>query len=141
MIRYVHCANLWSKTTLTTNLAAYNNLKSIGFRLVRNDSLRLLIIALYSNRYRYLHDVEMDVDAKIQLEQMLPQFNAKVVVDTMWVSGHPIDELALMEDVPFQGLLRTNIFIREWMLGQYRSVEKRILALQAMIDKELEGRE
>ncbi len=136
----VHYGNIWGNTTLTTNLAAYDNLKSIGFNLVRNDSLRLLITALYSNRYRYLHDVEMDADLKLQLEQGLPLIHENVVVDTVWVSGRPVDAEALMDNTSFKGFLRTNIFIRGFMLGQYKSIEKRIVDLQAMIDKELEER-
>lgn len=136
----IHYANIWGNTTLTTNLAAYDNLKSIGFNLVRNDSLRQLITALYSNKYRYLHDVEFEADSKLQWELMMPLVNAHVVVDTIWVSGHPIDAEALMDNVPFQGYLRTNIFIRKFMMRQYKSIEKRIEDLQAMIHRELEGR-
>jgi len=67
--------------------------------------------------------------------------HAKLVVDTLWVSAYPIDPTALMDDAPFKGLLRTNIFLRQVMIGLYRNVEKRILALQGMIEQELAGRE
>ncbi len=137
----VHYGNIFGNTTLVANTAAYDNLKSIGFNLVRNDSLRGLITTLYSERYDYIHDVEMDTDTKIQLEQIMPMVHARIMVDTMWVSGRPLDEQALMDDTPFKGMLRTNIFLRQWMIGQYKAVEKRILALQAMIDRELAGRE
>lgn len=135
----VHYGNIWGNTTLTTNIAAYDNLKSIGFHLVRKDSLRELITELYSNKYRYLHDVEFGADAQVQMEQLLPMIHAKVIVDTMRVSGLPVDQEALFDDVEFKAVLRTNIFIRGFMIGQYYSVEKRILALQAMIAEELEG--
>ena len=77
------------------------------------------------------------MDGKVQLEQVMPMIHAKVVMDTMWVSGRPIDERALMDDAPFLGMLRTNIFFRGWMIGRYKSLEKRILALQAMIELEV----
>lgn len=137
----VHYANIWGNTTLTTNTAAYDNLKSIGFHLVRNDSLRQLITKLYSDRYRYLHDVEWGGDGKLQLEQVLPMVRSNLVMDSIWVSAHPVDPEALMDDVPFQNMLRMNIFFRQFMIGQYRSIEKRITALQAMIDRELAGRD
>lgn len=135
-----HYGNIVGNTQLTANTSAYDNLKSIGFSLIRNDSLRGLITKLYSERYPYLHSVEMEADGKIQLEQLLPAVHARVVVDTMWVSGHPIDELALMEDETFKGMLRTNIFFRKYMLKLYSGEEKRILALQEMIDLELAER-
>lgn len=122
-------------------MAAYDNMKSIGFHLVRNDSLRQMITKLYSDRYRYLHDMEMEVDVKFQHEQILPMLNAKVVMDTMLVSAYPIDAEALMDDAPFKGVLRTNIFFRQMMIVQYQGVETRILALQEMIDNEIGDQE
>ena len=38
-------------------------------------------------------------------------------------------------------MLRMNIFVRGWMIKQYEGVERRIKALQGMIDKELAARE
>ncbi|MEO8068117.1 MAG: DUF6090 family protein [Flavobacteriales bacterium] len=137
----VHYANIFGNTTLVANTSAYDNLKSIGFNLIRNDSLRGLITKLYSERYPYIHNVEFEADGKMQWEQMLPAIHSRVAVDTMWVSGHPLDELALMDDDTFKGLLRTNIFLRDIMLGIYSGVEKRILVLQQMIDRELATRE
>ncbi|MBS1936445.1 MAG: hypothetical protein JSS84_01355 [Bacteroidetes bacterium] len=133
----VHYGNILGNTTLSANIAAYDNLKSMGFNLVRNDSLRNMITTLYSQQYRYMHDVEMEVDGKVQLEEVLPMMHAKVVVDTMWASAWPIDPEALMDDASFKGMLRTNIFFRNWMIGRYKSLEKRIQALQAMIGREL----
>ena len=40
--------NIFGNTTLTANIAAYDNRKSIGFTLVRNGGLRDLITTLYS---------------------------------------------------------------------------------------------
>ena len=137
----VHYANLFGNTTLTANTSAYDNLKSIGFNLVRNDSLRQLITTLYSQRYPYVHDLEFEADGKIQFEHLLPEVHAKVVVDTMWVSGYPIDPEALMDDATFKGILRTSIFIRGYMLSVYQGLERRLLALQDMIDKELAKRD
>lgn len=137
----LHYGNIFGNTTLVANTSAYDNLKSIGFSLIRNDSLRGLVTKLYSERYPYIHNVEFEADGKLQWEQLLPAVHASIVVDTVWVSGHPIDELALMDDNAFKGMLRTNIFIRGVMLGIYGGVEKRILALQKMIDLELGTRE
>lgn len=140
----VHYGCIFGSTSLTANTSAYDNLKSIGFNLIHNDSLRSLITTLYSERYPYIHNLEFEADGKLQWEQLLPEVHAKVVVDSMYVSGHPsghpIDAQALMEDDTFKGLLRTNIFIRGWMIGQYKGVERRILALQRMIDQELAAR-
>lgn len=36
----IHYGNVFGNTTLVPNTAAYDNLKSTGFHLIRNDSLR-----------------------------------------------------------------------------------------------------
>ncbi|MCW5898559.1 MAG: hypothetical protein KIT10_04755 [Flavobacteriales bacterium] len=136
----VHYANLFGSTTLTANTSAYDNLKSIGIDLIRNDSLRRKMTALYSERYDYLKNLEFEADGRIQMDHILPQVHAKVLVDTMWVSGQPYDAVALMDDRTFQGALRTNLFIREWMVKMYGTTEKRITKLMEMIDRELEAR-
>lgn len=136
-----HYSNIFGSTQLTANTSAYDNLKSIGFNLIRNDSLRQMITTLYSERYTYLRNLEFEADGKLQFDHILPQLMAKVVVDNVWESGHPIDPEALMDDASFKGLLRMNIFIRGYMIEQYQGVEQRVLALQGMIDKELVARE
>lgn len=137
----VHYGNIFGNTQLTANTSAYDNLKSIGFNLIRNDSLRQMITTLYSERYTYLSNLEFEADGKLQFDHILPQLMAKVVVDTLWESGQPIDPEALMDDASFKGLLRMNMFIRGYMIGQYEGVERRVLALQGRIDRELAARE
>jgi len=58
----------------------------------------------------------------------------------MWVSGRPYDAEALMDDRVFMGSLRSNLFIRGYMVKIYGTTEKRIMKLMAMIDRELEVR-
>ena len=136
----IHYGNIFGNTQLTANTSAYDNLKSIGFNLIRNDSLRQMITTLYSERYTYLRNLEFEADGKLQFDHILPQLMAKVV-GNVWESGHPIDPEALMDDASFKGLLRMNIFIRGYMIEQYQGVEQRVLALQGMIDKEVAARE
>lgn len=136
----LHYANIWGSTILTTNTSAYDNLKSIGFDLISNDSLRRSITQLYSERYEYLEQLEMDMDGSIQINQVTPVISAKVILDTVFVSGRPVDELALMDDHAFQGMLRLNVVMRDFMLNRYRGIERRIEALMEMIDRELEAR-
>lgn len=137
----VHYGSIFGNTTLTANTSAYDNLKSVGFNLIRNDSLRQMITNLYSERYTYLHNVEFEADGKLQWDHVLPEIFSNVLLDTVFVSGRPLDPESLMDDVSFKGALRLNIFIRGWMIGQYRGIERRILALEGMIDKELAARE
>jgi hypothetical protein len=138
-LRY-HYGNIFGATQLTANSSAYDNLKSIGFDLVRNDSLRRTITALYAERYPFLANQEMEMDAHMQLVDMGPQMYEKLVVDTVWKSAYPIDVDALMDDNGFKGTLRMNKWIRSFMISQYEDIEGRILKLNAMIDRELDKR-
>lgn len=138
-LRY-HYGNLFGATQLTANSSAFDNLKSIGFDLIRNDSLRREITALYSERYPFLANVEVEMDVTMQLQDMGPHIYEKLVVDTVWKSGYPIDLKTLREDNAFKGTLRMNKWIRSFMIAQYSGIEQRILKLIEMIDLELENR-
>ena len=45
--------NIWGNYQLSENIAAWENLKSVGIDLISNDSLRNAIAALYSTKYAY----------------------------------------------------------------------------------------
>jgi hypothetical protein len=136
----VHYGNIFGNTQLSANTSAYDNLKSIGFDLISNDSLRRMVTTLYSERYTYLRNLEFEADGKMQWDHIVPQIHEKVVMDTLWVSAHPYDAEALMDDRAFLGTLRTNLFIRGYMLSTYGITEKRIMTLMGLIERELEER-
>lgn len=136
----LHYANLYGHTTLVANTSAFDNLKSIGFDLIGNDSLRRSITSLYSERYSYLKNLEFEADSKIQYELMVPSVNERIQIDTIFISAKPYDAQALMDDRVFMGLLRTNLFFREWMVKMYGNTEQRILNLMQLIDQELNSR-
>ncbi|MBK9628108.1 MAG: hypothetical protein IPO56_10515 [Flavobacteriales bacterium] len=134
----VHYGNIFGSTVLTPNTSAFDNLKSIGFDLVKKDSLRRSITALYSERYTYLNKLETGYDAHLQSFDLGPQVYEKIVMDTVWKSGHPIDSMALMDDNAFKGVVRMNVFTRGYMVRIYQGFEKQILELMEMIEEELE---
>ena len=136
----VHYGNLFGSTVLTPNIPALDNLKSIGFDLIQNDSLRRSITKLYSERYTYLNKLEQGYDSHLQLFDMGPHVYAKVVMDTVWKSGHPIDPAALMDDNAFKSVVRTNVFTRGYMVRIYQGFETRIMELMEQIEGELAGR-
>ena len=136
----VHYGNLLGSTMLTMNTSAFDNLKSIGFDLIRNESLRSAITRLYSERYRFVAMLEIEHDIHLQMEDMGPQLYEKVVMDTVWRSAYPIDVEALKNDNKFKGVLRVNKWTKGFMGKLYEGVEKQVQELIALIDKELEQR-
>jgi len=136
----VHYGCLYGNTMLAPNTSAFDNLKSIGFDLISKDSLRRSITALYAEHYAYLDKLEQGYDGHLQMHDMAPQIYAKVVMDTVWTSGYPIDPAALMDDNAFKGVVRMNVFIRGFMVRLYQELEQRILTLMEQIERELEAR-
>ena len=47
--------NIFGSTAFIKNTSAYENLKSIGFNLISNDSLRQQITRVYSEKYPYIY--------------------------------------------------------------------------------------
>ena len=136
----VHYGNLFGSTVLTPNTSAFDNLKSVGFDLIRNDSLRRSITKLYSERYTYLDKLESGFDGHLQMDDLGPHIYAKIIMDTVWVSGQPINAEVLMDDDAFKGVIRMNVFTRGYMVKVYQGFEKRILGLMEQIDGELRQR-
>jgi hypothetical protein len=136
-----HYANIWGSTLQYMNSSAYDNLNSIGFDIIKNDSLRRSITRLYSERYPYIKTMEIEFDNKIQLNEMLPQLNAKVRIDPIQEMGYPVDIESLMDDVRFKGLLITSGFVRSYMLTGYQSLEQDIMSLMMQIEEELKSRD
>ena len=136
-----HYANIWGSTLQYMNSSAYDNLNSIGFDIIQNDSLRRSITRLYSERYPYIKTLEIEFDNKIQLNEMLPQMNAKVIIDPARELGYPVDAQSLMDDLRFKELLKSCGSVRSFMLSLYKGLEQDILALIKQIDEELKSRE
>jgi hypothetical protein len=135
-----HFANFVGGYQLTENTGAFDNLKSIGFDLVRNDSLRARITRLYSNRYVYLNNLEIDMVGAFQMNDLMPAYRQNFTTGTFWKSAHPNDLAILSKNHEFKELLRTNIFFQGYMLNQYQIIRSDAQALGEAIGKELESR-
>lgn len=136
----LHYGNILGTTTQRRNMSTYDHLKSKGIDLISNDSLRRDITALYSERYYYIEKMELQYDNQIQLNQVLPQINEKVIIDNISKTGDPIDLESLQNDNAFKGVLRTNVYVRWFMAYRYKSLRTDIEYLINKIKNELEVR-
>ena len=135
-----HYGNLLGTTTQLRNLSAYDHLKSRGINLIKNDSLRQQITTVYSARYYYIEMKELEYDNQIQLNQVIPQLNGKIIIDNISKTGYPIDLENLYDDNYLKGTLRTNIDVKRFMIKAYKNLSKDIQNLIHDIDNELEAR-
>lgn len=136
-----HYANLLGSTQLTENSSAYDNLKSIGFDLIVNDSLRLEITRLYSNRYEYLKSLESDLDNNFQLNRLHPVLLETMITESFWESAKPVNHEELIHNNYFKEVLISNISFRKYMLKMYVEIENQVQDLVNNIQKEIDSRD
>lgn len=135
-----HYGNLIYSTTQLRNMSAYDHLKAKGIDLIQNDSLRRHITAVYSERYYYIERQELEYDNQVQLNQLLPQLNAKLVYDNISKTGAPINLASLQDDDAFKGTLRMNVNVRKHMVNRYEGLHADLQNLIGHIDEELTHR-
>jgi hypothetical protein len=135
-----HYGNLVYSTTQRRNMSAYDHLKAKGIDLIQNDSLRHNITAVYSERYYYIERQELEYDNPFQINQLVPQLNAKVIVNDSTNFGEPINLAQLQNDDSFKGTLRMNVKVRQSMIKSYTSLSRDLQHLIAHIDSEIENR-
>lgn len=136
----VHYGNLLGTTTQLRNVSAYDNLKSKGVNLIRNDSLRQEITKVYSARYYYIEMKELEYDNVIQLHQLVPELNGKISFDYSTKMGYPLDVKKLYTDEKLKGVINTNKYVKLFMMGAYKNLRLDIQGLLDLINKELHER-
>lgn len=84
-------------------LAPYEQVKSRGFSLISNSSIRMKLIDLYENHFGYLQ-ISTENDQVVSRDQILPYFYARFrrPDNKEW---EPIDYAALNSDPVFENLL------------------------------------
>jgi len=136
-----HYGMLRGNTQLMENITAFENLKSIGFSLIKTDSLRRMITHLYSNNYQYLENLEQKHDDPFQWNKLAPQVMSKLITELMFDKAIPVNHTALANDHLFKETLKLNIFFRNYMIHQYSDTEKKIQSLIKAIEQELKNEE
>ncbi len=130
--------NILGNFQLSTNTAAWENLKSVGLDLVSDDSLRNAISNLYTVKYKYLENVTKGADDGYQWNTFYPQFLDLINVDQFWVSAEPVSHEALMDNRKFQETLKMNLFFRYYMQSQYTMIHKDVNALLEQIEEHIQ---
>jgi hypothetical protein len=130
-------ANIIGNFQLSNNTAAWENLKSVGMDLISNDSLRNAISNLYTVKYRYLDNVTKGVDDGHQWNTFYPQFLDLINVEQFWIAAEPVNHEALMENRKFKETLKMNLFIRNYMLNQYKTIHKDVKFLLDQIERHI----
>lgn len=126
------------------NTSGYETLKSRGFELLDNDSLRSKIISLYEYEYQILEKLEEEYAENQFHTHYFPRFNdwiaphLNIDVDSNVVrlsSPIALDETQQKILLSYLWKIQMN---RGFMLGAYHDVQAKIAALREEIEVELE---
>lgn len=132
----LHCGWLFLQGLANLNTSAYDNLKSQGFGLIRNDEIRLGLTNLYSDEY----------DRMLKYEAFLSQDNYNQVISPVlltrlkmdrWFHAEPLNYTALMEDEEFREVIRWKGIYMSFMSRHCQSACDGATKLIALIEEEL----
>ena len=122
------------------NTSAYDNLKSIGFQIIKNDSLRIKITGLYSTSYNYLDILEEDFLDNIFSDKLQPLTISNIITDTTWISAKPINQMELAKNHEFKETIKINIEWLRFMINLYVDIGEEVVTLINQIDSEIRNR-
>ena len=116
--------------------SSYENLKSIGFDLIKNDSLRAKIHELYAQQYPFVERMESEHMEAMKYSLLLPQLTSKVKSIAKWKSK-PLDLNALMNDNEFRETIILFIKGQEGFIALYQNLQQLQSELIVMIEDEI----
>lgn len=133
----LHYGKLLIHGVATLNTSAYDNLKSIGFDLISNDSIRIALTRLYSLDITRLLKLEKEMLSDDQVHNILPVVLKRVRINKPWWNSSPHDYEALMDDLEFQTVVRWKSVTNNHIAGEYEVARRETSELIEMIRKEL----
>lgn len=132
-----HYANIFTHGLATLNMAGYENLKSIGFDLITNDSLRADLTDHYSVQYTKLTKFEDELAADNQTNVITPVALKRVRM-LNWGKAEPIDYVNLLSDNEFIEVVRWKINSARLISQLYDESLAKTINLMNLIRKDLE---
>ena len=116
--------------------SSYENLKSIGFDLIKNDSLRSKIHGLYAQQYPFVERMESEHMEAMKYSLLLPQLTSKVKSISKR-KAKPLDLNTLFYDNQFKETIILFIKAQEGFIGLYQNLQQLQSELMEMIGKEI----
>ena len=133
-------ARLTGRGTFEPITVAYENLKSKGIDIIRNDSLRIAITELYDFKYFYVtQDLRMDYEPIREFHMSEIYKNVKTILETNDNRGlaEPVNLSDAQNDIYFQEAMKRAISFYKWMNRNYRNGIRENEIVQTKIKEEL----
>ena len=131
---YSHLNTYISKIAVVRS--SYENLKSVGFDIIKNDSLRGKIQELYAQQYPFVERMESEHMEAMKYSLLLPQLTSKVKSVSKW-KAKPLDLNALYNDNEFKEIIILFIKAQEGFIGLYQYLQQLQSELLEMIEREI----
>ncbi len=129
-------ASLFGQGDFRPVTIGYENLKSRGVSIIKNDSLRSTITELYDSKY-YSIVGNIEYVQKGMHEARVKSFTDNLTTIKPFQSGRPNNLKKLQNDLSFQEILTWNVFILTWIEGQFTNGIEEMVFTQKMINEEL----
>lgn len=131
-----HYSRLYGYQRFQPIQVAYENLKSEGIGIIRNNTLRKKISELYE--YQYFFMVE---DIRTEIGRIQPihknQIIAKIKTEKSYVSAQPVNLVALQNDIQFHETLKDVIVYRWWTNSRIMKGRAKVIEVMSAIENEL----
>jgi len=132
-----HYGSLFGGSLVAPILSSYENLKSIGFDLIKNDSLRAMIHKLYAQQYPFVTRIEQEYREATRFSLVSPQL-IKKTISVGRGKVKPLDLNALMNDHEFKESIRANLNAQRSIVYFYGRLLELDIELIHAIEAELE---
>ena len=132
-------ANLGLSPFFIETTSAYENLKSIGFEIIKNDSLKEIIMSVYSNRYQWMEELE-DSHSNFTNTKLEPLLTDNLIVESAFISAKPINLVELKNNHPFKETLKKSYDFNAYMIERNKRLMNSVALLVQQITNELDKR-
>ncbi|MFK7951241.1 MAG: DUF6090 family protein [Ekhidna sp.] len=133
-IHYGRLSSYISKIAMVRS--SYENLKSSGFDLIKNDTLRGKIHELYAQQYPFVERMESEHSEAMRYSILLPQMTSKVK-SLSNKKSKPLDLTTLINDNSFKETIALYINAQKGFISLYENLQDLQYELMQMIEQEI----
>jgi peptide methionine sulfoxide reductase MsrA len=130
--------NLYKSAVFVETTSAYENLKTIGFEIIKNDSLKKNIMHIYSKQYQYIEQLESG-HREFHNSKLQP-----LLIDNMItysdISAKPVNFTELEKNHRFKETLKFSYGWLTKLIEEYSEIKIEVESLEQQIATELEQR-
>ncbi len=132
-----HYGGLQRTSTFVENISAFENLKTLGFDLISNDTLRRKISNLYSARYNYIDEINTNTSNRFVWDLLNPLLLKNLRSNVVLEDAVPLDPISLSKNSTFLEALRWHIAIKKFSINLNKDTEIEIVKVIEFIQKEI----